>query len=102
MQQHPRLRIPQPHRRVLASGGEPAAVRADRHAEDVAGMAAEGLDYLGRSRIPDLDRVPFTPRNQVTAVRAEREAIAEAYDWQRDGQGVFLLRPQPRRIPELH
>src|SRR5947209_10140675 len=71
----PGRRVPKPHRRVFTRGGDPATVRADRHAEDVPGVAAEGLHLLEGARVPYLDGVLLATRDQIPVVRGESHPV---------------------------
>src|SRR5207248_5381240 len=81
---------------VAAGRGQPLAVRAERHAPDGAGVAAQRLDLLAGLHVPDQDLAP-TRRGQVPAVRTEGEAedVVAVTD-----EGVDLLACS--NVPELH
>src|SRR5262249_31713817 len=49
-------RVPDLHSAVKAGRGEPPAVRAEGHANHVAGVALEGEGFLAGGHLPDLHR----------------------------------------------
>src|SRR5258707_5514180 len=95
----PGLRVPEDDRGVLARGGEPKAVRADRHGDDVPGVAVEGVQLGPGVGVPDLDGVPRGYRDQAFAVRAERHQVAETIVAHGEAVKGFLELPQARGIP---
>src|SRR5262249_37060697 len=82
--------------RVAAGRGQMLPVRAEGHAPDVAGMAAQGADLRAVGHVPDLHRRVPACGSQVPTVGAEGHppdialVAAEGAD--------FLAR---RRVPEL-
>src|SRR6516165_9605140 len=70
-----RGRVPDAHRPVVATYGEPRAVGAEGHAGDLAGVPAEGgEDLAAGSHVPDPGRTILTPCGEPRAVGAKREA----------------------------
>src|SRR5262249_13815129 len=77
-----RLRVPHPHRPVLARRGEAAAGGAEADAASGAGLPLEGEGLLAGLRVPDLHRPVNARRGDPHAVAAEAHAP--------DGAGVPL------------
>ena len=65
-------RVPDPHRPVVAAGGQPGAVRGDRHRRHRAGVAGEGGALLAGGRVPDPHRPVVAAGGQPGAVRGDR------------------------------
>ena len=65
-------RVPDPHRPVAAGGGQPGAVRGDRHRPHRVGVAGEGGALLAGGRVPDPYRPSSPPAGQPGAVRGDR------------------------------
>ena len=102
-------RVPDLHRPVVARGGEPRAVGAERHARDRAGMPLEGEGLLAGRRVPDLHRPVVARGGEARAVGAERHARDRA-GMPLEGEGLrpvaashtFTVPSQPaeaRRVP---
>ena len=91
-------RVPDPHRPVVAAGGQPGAVRGDRHRRHPAGVAGEGGALLAGGRVPDPHRPVVAGGGQPGAVRGDRHRRHRAGV---AGEGGALLRrwPGPRSAP---
>ena len=93
--------VPQPHRAVVAGGGQPVPVGAERHTEHRAGVAgervADGWPVVG---VPQPHRAVGAGRGQPVPVRAERHTghragvAGERVADRLAGVGV----PQPHRV----
>jgi hypothetical protein len=71
-------RIPDPDRVVVAGGGQPAAVRGDRHRLHAVGVAPEGAASGAGVRIPDPNRAVVAGGGQPAAVRGDRHRLHAA------------------------
>ena len=60
---------------IPTSRGETCAIRTETHAEDTFRMSLEGLEFLARRRVPQLDGVVPTSRSDARAIRAETHAF---------------------------
>src|SRR5262249_423211 len=76
----PRGGVPDPDGMIrgIASGGEPPAVGAERHAVDPPRMSLTGSQGLPGSRIPDPDGLVPAGRREPPAVRPQGHAVARA------------------------
>ena len=70
--------VPDLDRLIVAGGGDAAAVGAERHASDEAGVSLEREHLLAGAGVPDLDRPIVAGRGDAAAVGAERHAIDAA------------------------
>ena len=93
----PVTRIPDPHRAVVAGGGQPAAVRGDRHRLHPAGVAGEGVALGAGDRVPDPHRAVVAGGGQPAAVRGDRHRPHPAGV---AGEGVAL--GAGGRVPDPH
>ncbi len=64
-------RLPEMDRSVSVRGCQALAVRTERHAEDIAGMALEGRQLLAGRAVPDSHGLVGAAGRQALAVRAE-------------------------------
>ena len=71
-------RVPDPHRAVAAGGGQPGAVRGDRHRLPRAGVAGEGVALGAGDRVPDPHRAVVAGGGQPGAVRGDRHRLHAA------------------------
>ena len=74
-------RIPQPHRPVLAGGGELPPVRAERHRVHRAVVAGEGGLLGAGGRIPQPHRPVLAGGGELPPVRAERHRAHTRPSW---------------------
>ena len=71
--------VPQPHRLVVAGGGEAVPVGAERHTDHRAGVAGEGgADRLAGVGVPQPHRVVVAGGGQPVPVGAERHTAHRA------------------------
>src|SRR5262249_28015794 len=50
---------------------EPAAIGAEGHGTDIAGVSTQGFQFPAGLQVPDLDVILFSPRHQAAAIWAE-------------------------------
>ena len=68
-------RVPDPHREVAGSRGQPGAVRAEGDGMDIGLVPAQLADLLPAGDVPQADGVVAAAGRQAGAVRTERQAV---------------------------
>src|SRR5205823_4112035 len=88
--------VPDPDRLVQAGGGEPVAVGAEGHAENVVDVAAQREDFLPGRCVPEFDRL-------IQARGRKQEAVgAELYASDGPGKTQHERLLTRGHVPDLH